>query len=73
MRLKHLIATLLLASSLVSAQSFVYITDEVDIPMRSDKTFGDNIVRSLPSGSKLAILQATADGWTPVNFEGTTG
>ncbi|MCH9745395.1 MAG: TIGR04211 family SH3 domain-containing protein [Proteobacteria bacterium] len=73
MRLKHLIATLLLASSLVSAQSFVYITDEVDIPMRSDKTFGDNIVRSLPSGSKLAILQATEDGWTQVNFEETTG
>ena len=73
MKLKHLVATLLLTSSLVSAQSFVYITDEVDIPMRSAKTFGDNIVRSLSSGSKLAILQATEDGWTQVNFEGTTG
>jgi len=57
----------------VSAQSFVYITDQVDIPMRAEKTFGDNIVRSLSSGSKLAILQATEDGWTQVKFEGSTG
>jgi len=60
-------------SSLASAQSFVYITDQVDIPMRAEKTFDDNIVRSLPSGSKLAILQATEDGWTQVKFESSTG
>ena len=73
MKLKLLSTTLLLVSSLVSAQSFVYITDQVDIPMRAEKTFGDNIVRSLSSGSKLAILQATEDGWTQVKFEGSTG
>jgi len=73
MKLKLLSITLLLVSSLVSAQSFVYITDQVDIPMRAEKTFGDNIVRSLSSGSKLAILQATEDGWTQVKFEGSTG
>ncbi|MCH9646004.1 MAG: TIGR04211 family SH3 domain-containing protein, partial [Proteobacteria bacterium] len=73
MRLKHLTIALLLTSTLASAQSFVYITDEVDIPMRSEKTFDDNIVRSLPSGSKLSILQATEDGWTQVKFEGSTG
>lgn len=73
MRLKFLTITLLLISTVVGAQSFVYITDEVDIPMRSEKTFGDNIVRSLSSGSKLAILQATEDGWTQVKFENSTG
>ena len=73
MKLKLLSAALLLTSSLVSAQSFVYITDQVDIPMRGEKVFGDNIVRSLSSGSKLAILQATEDGWTQVKFEGSTG
>lgn len=73
MKLKLLSTTLLLVSSLVSAQSFVYITDQVDIPMRAEKTFGDNIVRSLSSGSNLAILQATEDGWTQVKFEGSTG
>lgn len=73
MQLKHLTIALLLTSTLASAQSFVYITDQVDIPMRSEKTFGDNIVRSLSSGSKLSILQATEDGWTQVKFEGSTG
>jgi SH3 domain protein len=73
MKLKLLSTALLLISSIVSAQSFVYITDQVDIPMRAEKTFGDNIVRSLSSGSKLAILQATEDGWTQVKFEGSTG
>ena len=73
MKLKHLTISLLILSSLASAQSFVYITDQVDIPMRAEKTFGDNIVRSLSSGSKLAILQATEDGWTQVKFESSTG
>ncbi len=73
MQLKHLTIALLLTSTLASAQSFVYITDQVDIPMRSEKTFGDNIVRSLSSGSKLSILQATEDGWTQVEFEESTG
>ncbi len=73
MRLKLLAITLLFTSTISSAQSFVYITDQVDIPMRSEKTFGDNIVRSLSSGSKLAILQATEDGWTQVKFENSTG
>ena len=72
MKLKHLTIFLLILSSLASAQSFVYITDQVDIPMRAEKTFGDNIVRSLSSGSKLAILQATEDGWTQVKFESST-
>jgi SH3 domain protein len=73
MKLKHLTISLLILSSLASAQSFVYITDQVDIPMRAEKTFGDNILRSLSSGSKLAILQATEDGWTQVKFESSTG
>ena len=73
MKLKHLTISLLILSSLASAQSFVYITDQVDIPMRAEKTFGDNIVRSLSSGSKLSILQATEDGWTQVKFESSTG
>ncbi|WP_428087440.1 TIGR04211 family SH3 domain-containing protein [Candidatus Thioglobus sp.] len=73
MKFKYSILGLLLIGSLVGAQSFVYITDQVDIPMRADKTFDDNIIRSLSSGSKLAILQATEDGWTQVKFEDSTG
>ncbi len=73
MMLKYLTLSLLLFTSLASAQSFVYITDQIDIPMRSEKALGDNIVRLLPSGTKLAILQATKDGWTQVKFESSTG
>ncbi len=73
MKLKFLTIVLLLTSTFANAESYVYITDQVDIPMRSDKKFGDNIVRSLSSGSKLSILQATEDGWTQVKFEDSTG
>lgn len=71
--IKHLLLTLILFASLANAKSFVYITDQVDIPMRKDKTFGDNIVRSLSSGSKLAILQVAEDGWTQVKYENSIG
>jgi SH3 domain protein len=71
--IKHLLLTLILLGSLANARSFVYITDQVDIPMRKDKTFGDNIVRSLSSGSELSILQATEDGWTQVKYENSIG
>ena len=50
-----------------------YITDEVDIPIRSEKSFGDNIVRSLSSGSKLSVLQVTEDGWTKIRYKDATG
>jgi SH3 domain protein len=51
----------------------VYITDEVDIPIRSEKSFEDNIVRSAPSGTKLEILQTDNDGWTKIKLEQTKG
>lgn len=73
MKFKFIAITLLLIGSFAYAKSYVYITDQVDIPMRSDKKFGDNILRSLPSGSKLSILQATKDGWTQVQFEKSKG
>lgn len=59
--------------ALLSFKAFsVYITDEVDIPIRSERSFGDNIVRSLQSGTKLDVL-ASVDGWSKVQFENTTG
>ena len=55
------------------AESFVYISDQVDIPMRSQKQLGDNIIKILPSGTKLTMLQVTKDGWTEVKFKNTIG
>ena len=61
-------------ATMVSADSIVYITDKVDIPIRSDKAFGNNIIRSLPSGTELSILQITDDNaWAQIKYEDTVG
>ncbi len=74
--IKYLLLTPILFGALISivnAKSFVYITDQVDIPMREDKSFNNNIIRSLSSGTKLYILQATKDGWTQVKHKDSIG
>ena len=50
---------LMLLTLRVSAESYVYITDQLDLPIRSDKSFGNNIIRLLPSGTELSLLQST--------------
>ncbi|MGE4570830.1 MAG: TIGR04211 family SH3 domain-containing protein [Gammaproteobacteria bacterium] len=72
--IKFLSLGLIMVTTMVSADSFVYITDQVEIPIRSESTTqGNNLIRTLPSGTKLSILQATEDGWTQVQYEDTTG
>jgi SH3 domain protein len=61
------------ASFLVNANSIVYVTDQVDIPIRSEKDFGDNILLTLPSGTKLIKLNTSADGWTQIKYNNTVG
>jgi SH3 domain protein len=75
MKLINLLSlVLLMVTTMVNAESFVYITDQVEIPIRSESsTQGNNLIRTLPSGTKLSILQATEDGWTQVQYEDTTG
>ncbi len=72
---KFLFVSLLLTHSLANAQSYVYITDTVDIPMRSANKIQNNpsnLLKMLPSGTKLKIL-STESGWTKVKYEKTTG
>jgi len=57
----------------VSAESYVYITDQLDLPIRSDKSFNNNIIRLLPSGTELSLLQSTEDGWAQIQFDDTIG
>jgi SH3 domain protein len=57
----------------VGAESFVYITDQLDLPIRSDKSFDNNIIRLLPSGTELSLLQSTEDGWAQIQFDDTIG
>ena len=73
--IKSLLVSLLLTHSLANAQSYVYVTDTVDIPMRSANKIQSNpsnLLRMLPSGTKLQLL-STDNGWTQVKFEQTTG
>ena len=62
-------------ATMASADAIVYITDQVDIPIRSDKAFGSKtIIRTLPSGTELSILQITDDNaWAQIKYEDTVG
>jgi len=61
-------------ATIAGADSIVYITDQVDIPIRSDKSFGDNIIRSLPSGAELSLLQITDNNvWAQIKYDDTVG
>ena len=72
-KLKILTFALIILTFKVSAESFVYITDQLDLPIRSDKSFGNNIIRLLPSGTELSLLQSTEDGWAQIQFDDTIG
>ena len=71
--LNNLVLLLLFLASSTYAETFVYITDQVDIPIRSEKLLGNNIIRLLPSGTKLILQQITEDGWTEVKYQDTIG
>ena len=73
---KTFLLFLVIFTSTVSAESFVYITDTVDLPMRSDSKIVNkpsNVIRMLPSGTKLEILSTIETGWTQVKFENDIG
>ncbi|CAB5499013.1 Arylsulfatase (EC [Bathymodiolus thermophilus thioautotrophic gill symbiont] len=72
---RSLFIIFLLLNSIINAASYVYVTDMVPIPMRSENKIQNNpsnLIKMLDSGTKLKIL-ATEDGWTKVRFENTTG
>ena len=70
---KALSLILLMMAYKVSAESIVYITDEVDIPIRTNKTTKSEIIRLMPTGSELSILQSTEDGWTQIKMGDSFG
>ena len=72
-KIKILSIALIILAFKASAESFVYITDQLDLPIRSDKEFGNNIIRLLPSGTELSLLQSTEDGWAQIQFDDTIG
>ena len=74
--MKKLTLLLILSYSFVGstyANSYYWVTDQLDIPIRSEKDFGNNIIRLIQSGSKLKLVESTDDGWSRINFEQTKG
>jgi len=58
----------------ISKDNSYYITDHVQIPMRSDKAFDNNIIEKLSSGAQLEILDISQDGrWTQVQHKDLNG
>ncbi|BAS67540.1 MAG: TIGR04211 family SH3 domain-containing protein [Gammaproteobacteria bacterium] len=76
MKLKYLLLLPLLSlHSITNASSFVYVTDTVPIPMRSENIIQNNpsnLIKLLDSGTKLEIL-STEKGWTKVKHDNTIG
>jgi len=73
--IKKLLLIVLFATSLsVNAEesSYAYITDEVNIPMRSDRSFNNNLIKMLTTGDKLKVIRYF-DGWTQVQYGGQIG
>jgi SH3 domain protein len=71
---KTLFLLLLLVTFRAGAESLVYITDQMELPFRSEKSFdNENIIRFLSSGTEASILQSTEDGWAQIQVDDTIG
>ena len=71
---KLLLIALFATSLLVNAEApkYAYITDEVNIPMRSSRAFNNNVLKMLTTGDKLKVIRYF-DGWTQIQYGGQTG
>ena len=73
-----LIAGLLGASTLgmlssnnaVAASGYThYVTDSVDVPVRSGPSYKHKILRMLETGTPVSILEVNKDGWTQIQYQ----
>ena len=59
---KYLLLILLTASTTLHAGAIRYVTDQLEITMRSGQSTKHQIVRMLPSGSTVEVLETGEDG-----------
>lgn len=73
-----LIAGLLGATTLMSFASSTayaasgythYVTDSVDVPVRSGPSFKHKILRMLETGTPVKILEVNKDGWAQIQYQ----
>jgi SH3 domain protein len=56
-----------------SSGSTRYVTDAIEIPMRSGAGIKYRIKRMLPSGQAVKLLEVDNDGWAKVLYKGSEG
>lgn len=67
---KGLIVSLLLAANVALAAPTRYISDELEITLRSGPTTQHRITQMLSSGTAVEVLETTDDGWARVRVAG---
>lgn len=74
MKFLPLVLALLIASAGAAAAPTRYVTEELEITLRSGPTTSHRIVKMLVSGSPLEVLENLEDGWSRVRTrDGTEG
>jgi SH3 domain protein len=69
-----LVFSLLSFIGVVSAQTTRYVTDETKIPVRTGRSTQNKILRMLPSGTSVNVLETADDGYSHVRTpEGVEG
>jgi SH3 domain protein len=69
-----MIVIMLMAVSIVSAQDTRYVTDELSFALRTGKSTQHKIIRMLPSGLSVTVLEDFDDGYSHiVTAEGVEG
>ena len=73
--MKKIVTLLLILCSATVAAKTAYVTDELEITLRTGETTGHRIVRMLPTGEKLTVLGTNPDsGYSKVRTSnGTVG
>ena len=64
-----LFLTMLSLPILVQAQNMQYVTDQLIITMRTGQGSQYQILKTLPSGTRLEVLEASETGYTKVRLE----
>lgn len=66
------VAIAALTAAVSQAQQRAFVTDEFEITLRTGPTNTNKIVRMLPTGTRVNVLEE-GDGWSRVEFEGKEG
>ena len=75
-QMRFILIFLICFSSFVHASSNVYITDSIEIPLRSSDKIErnpSNVIKMLSSNSMLELIEEKDNGWSKVKYQDITG